>query len=126
MSEQLRPCLKPACVVLVNLLTFFCMRCRVMSEMTFLVQLRRTIGRRLARGPTGFFGFGRAMSVPLPKQSNVMCCSNIMLITLDRYTEIDSEAYFNSSLSMLSGPGARPVLRACSAFWVSEAVIWGN
>ena len=94
-----------------------------MSEMTFLVQLRRTIGRRLARGPMGFFGFGRAMSVPLPKQYNVMCCSNIMLITLDRYTEIDSEAYFNSSLSMLSGPGARPVLRACSAFWVSEAVI---
>ena len=102
-SAQLRPCLKPACVVLVNMLTFFCMHCRVMSEMTFVVQLRRTIGQRLVRGPTGFFGFGNAISVPFPKESSDMCCSNIMLTTLDRYAEIDSDTYFNSSLLMLSG-----------------------
>ena len=53
-----------------------------MSEMTFLVQLRRTIGGR-----------------------------------------IDSDAYSNSSLLMLSGSAAQPFLRECSAFWVSDALI---
>ena len=95
----------------------------MMSETTFLVQLRRIMGRRLLRGPTGFFGFGNAMSVPLPRESSVRCCSNIILLTLDRYIEIDSDAYFNNSLLMLSGPSARPFLRECSAASVSDAVI---
>ena len=73
------------------------------------------MGRWLLRGPTGFFGFGNAMSVPLPKESSVRCCSNMIMMTLDRYTEIDPDAYFNNSLLMLSGPAARSFLMECSA-----------
>ena len=38
------------------------------------------MGRRLDRGPSGFLGFCSAINVPLPRDSNTVCCSNIMLI----------------------------------------------
>ena len=90
--------------------------------MTFLGQFRSTMGRRLDRGPTGFLGTGRVIKMPLPRESNAMCCSNIMLMMLARGVDITLAAYFNNSLLILSGPEARPLLRDPSAFATSAAV----
>ena len=90
-------------------------------EMTFLVQFRSTMGRKLDRGPSGFLGFCSTINVPLPRESNAVCCSNIMLVMLARGVKITLGAYFINSL-LMSGPGAHPLLRHPSACATSAAV----
>ena len=62
--------------------------------MTFLVQFKSTMGRKLDRGPSGYLGFCSAINVPLPRESNAVCCSNIMFVMLARGVKITLGAYF--------------------------------
>ena len=66
------------------------------------------MGCRLDRGPNCFLGFCSAIEVPLSRESNAMCCSNIMLIMLARGVEITLAAYFNNGW-----PVARQKLCVC-------------
>lgn len=79
-------------------------------------------GRRMDRGPGGFLGFCSAINVPLPRECNSVCCSNIMLVMLARGVKITLGAYFINSL-LMSGPGACPLLRHPSACATSAAVM---
>ena len=79
------------------------------------------MGRKLDRGPSGFLGFCSAINVPLPRESNAVCFSNIMLVMLARGVKITLGAYFINSL-LMSEPGAHPLLRHPSACATSAAV----
>ena len=63
-----------------NLSIFSRIRCRVTVDNILRILLRSTMGRRLAGGPGGFFGLGRAMRVPWPMVSMGACCSKAVLI----------------------------------------------
>ena len=48
---------------------------------------------RLDRGPSGFLGLSSAITMPLPRESNTTCCSNIVLMILVRGVDITLPAY---------------------------------
>ena len=76
-----------ACVVCSTsegVFTCFCMWWSATRELSFLVQFRNSMGRRLDRGPNGFLCFGSAIKVPLPRESNATCCSDITKMMLAR------------------------------------------
>ena len=85
--------------------------------MTFLVQFRSTMG--LIDSPVASWAFAiRSMCL---RESNTECYSNIMLMMLAKGVEITLGVYFINSL-LVSGPGARPLLRHPSACTTSAAV----
>ena len=120
-SAQLRPCLKPPWEASGKVFTSSCMRWSTTWQ-TFLVHFRCTMGHRLDRGPSGFLGFCSVINAPLPRESNALCCSNIMLVMLVRGVEITLGAYFNNLSLMLSVPGTCPLLRHPSACATSDWV----
>ena len=88
MSAQLLPLLKPLWYGPVNLSILSLILCSMMMDRIFLMLLSRTMGRKFAGGPGGFFGFGRGMSVPSPRPLMGVCCSKDWLIIVAIFPDI--------------------------------------
>ena len=83
---------------------------------------RRTIGRRLVSGPTGFPGLCNSTITPFPMSSVSCCCKaslNILAIGCPNMFDV----VFNRSAGILSCPLARPLFSLFIARVTSAAVM---
>ena len=122
MSAQLCPCLKPLWQAPVNLSIFSRIWHKFTIDNIFWILFRSTIGIRLAGGPDGFLGLGNATSVPCPTALIGRYLSKTELMMCEIGLDMISLAYFRSSLLMPSGPEARMLFKAFSAFLTSASL----
>ena len=83
-SAVLLPFLKPLWLCGRNASTLSRMRFNVMMDSSFRSAVKRTIGRKLLRGPLGLLGFCRTISVPWPSSRSYSSTKDWLEVRLIR------------------------------------------